>query len=805
MSGSYDDSFTTTYGTIKYSIDGGNSYNEISANSVQGNNGEGEEARVSYTITTSSENILLKIKPVTGMTYHGSSEESTITVNPSDTKFVSFDVAPQNSETYEVRFGTGSWTVGNVNVTTINKTETQMLTAADTIMLTNFDIDTMEVRLRASDGFSTTLTVTDGKTAISNYQADGCLPMGADYFTFEVVEKSNNNGGDDNPEETVPNGYLYIRDVNYQNIDYVTAQSDFGYIQYTVDGNTWNWVTESMKNESVLEDTTVYNISNATGIRVLSQYEYTCSLRGNSTDVMENEIRLAILDLTTGEIIPEENYSNWEEFENDENLIMVRVNECSLLDNSTFNSDGYTLTFNPHNILWYNDLDTAVEHQNVDKTESDWYEKLVEDCLVVNGYVDIISCVSVENASYAGKEINDEKIRWSGVCGEQESGNWYDPITGKLLGAGLAAYEGSILTLKFVPYYGYQFTEASINGNELTPVEGEPYTYTFTFPRGTFHMSAMFKSAEEAGTSDIADGFATGFGSVKSVSGTDGDKSINGNLKLIGNDAAISEGMEKSMETALENSNNHMEIIDGAYIELNLGSYAKKGDLNEFWNVPLTETDENVMITLAVTDEVAAKIEAANGKCSIVRQHISGDNVSYTVLHAIYNAEDKTVTFESNQFSTFALATDSLEEYSITEGADGNVSYDSGTYRIKVDADYSKFVSLYIDGYEVSKDNYTVEKGSTIITLKAAYVNTLLDGAHTIRVNYTDGYAETKLTISRPSGDLDKSQENTTKTVVKNNKVPKAGDNTPFGLFMTLELISGAALILIIKKRVICR
>lgn len=50
-----------------------------------------------------------------------------------------------------------------------------------------------------------------------------------------------------------------------------------------------------------------------------------------------------------------------------------------------------------------------------------------------------------------------------------------------------------------------------------------------------------------------------------------------------------------------------------------------------------------------------------------------------------------------------------------------------------------KFAGIQIDGTILNRSNYTVTSGSTILSLKANYLNTLQDGKHTLTILYTDG------------------------------------------------------------------
>ena len=101
--------------------------------------------------------------------------------------------------TYTVDFGEGSWTVGDVNVTTDKRGE-QVLAENDSITLLAFNADTMEVKLSLGDELITTLTVTDKATSLSAKKCEESLPSGT--LTFSVVAKSSDDGGDGSDDST---------------------------------------------------------------------------------------------------------------------------------------------------------------------------------------------------------------------------------------------------------------------------------------------------------------------------------------------------------------------------------------------------------------------------------------------------------------------------------------------------------------------------------------------------------------------------------------------------------------------------
>jgi len=81
----------------------------------------------------------------------------------------------------------------------------------------------------------------------------------------------------------------------------------------------------------------------------------------------------------------------------------------------------------------------------------------------------------------------------------------------------------------------------------------------------------------------------------------------------------------------------------------------------------------------------------------------------------------------------------------------------SGDLTGTIDAPYSEFVRLIRDGVEVDPTNYTVAEGSTVITLKEAYLKTLKNGTYTVKVEFKGGYAETTLKVSVTAVEISKS------------------------------------------------
>lgn len=91
---------------------------------------------------------------------------------------------------------------------------------------------------------------------------------------------------------------------------------------------------------------------------------------------------------------------------------------------------------------------------------------------------------------------------------------------------------------------------------------------------------------------------------------------------------------------------------------------------------------------------------------------------------------------------------------------------------------YLKFIGIEVDGKAVDKENYTAVSGSTVITLKAEYLETLSVGKHILTVQYTDGEASCEFEV------LAKDSITT----------PGTGDSSDILLWIFLLFVSGGVL-----------
>ena len=126
------------------------------------------------------------------------------------------------------------------------------------------------------------------------------------------------------------------------------------------------------------------------------------------------------------------------------------------------------------------------------------------------------------------------------------------------------------------------------------------------------------------------------------------------------------------------------------------------------------------------------------------------------------------------------------KEYKVIEGANQKYTIDgSKNATFRIDAEYNLFENggkVYVDNTLVDNNNYTSKSGSTIITLKDAYLKTLSVGEHTLKVAFTDGgETTTKFVIAKKveeNKDNDNNNNNNNDNSDKNDNIDNNTSNT---------------------------
>lgn len=264
---------------------------------------------------------------------------------------------------------------------------------------------------------------------------------------------------------------------------------------------------------------------------------------------------------------------------------------------------------------------------------------------------------------------------------------------------------------------------------------------------------------------------------------------------------------------------------------------------------------KSINTTVTILDS-NAEIEALYKKIVPVHTHTYGkwsyDNIGHWQECTDPLCPNKAYTIKYQGYHQFSTSRDTtcnicdykrtLPTYNFIDGANGewlkNSNKDLG---FKTDGEFSKFTGVKVDGTLIGADKYTAVTGSTLVTLKKDYLETLSVGKHTLSVVYTDGECTTEFEVKnkvvekpgteedtkpgteteKPKPDVEKPtlpEEGKKPSTETKKPVPSKGDkkadvksekkkslNTAYsynmGQWMALLLMSGFVLVLTVFKK----
>lgn len=194
-------------------------------------------------------------------------------------------------------------------------------------------------------------------------------------------------------------------------------------------------------------------------------------------------------------------------------------------------------------------------------------------------------------------------------------------------GGHIAVEAGKQVTVRLTPDYGYQLKGVSLNGGVTLAPQAEVSTFTFTMPDTNVHFKGIFTRTE--------DEINTSGKKVSSASVENGANAApSGNLRLI-----VADSNEDTTNALAQVEN----AVSAEAVNLTLNQIVSKGNGTN-WENPVTEFSQPVKMNLKVADyDTAAGYE-------VVREH----NGNLTKLTTSVS-EDGTLTFETNQFSTYFI------------------------------------------------------------------------------------------------------------------------------------------------------
>ena len=181
-------------------------------------------------------------------------------------------------------------------------------------------------------------------------------------------------------------------------------------------------------------------------------------------------------------------------------------------------------------------------------------------------------------------------------------------------------------------------------------------------------------------------------------------------------------------------------------IKKNLVAIMSVRIINDRHDVELEETDKGYKLFLNIDKETISSVTKPHAARVLDEETLELEEAQKME----YSDEEAGVVLKLNNIGVYLLYEDLSIYYEFLDGT-GNPTYNlkkDTTLTLKVDAEYDKFLDVYMDGKKVDKKNYDSKAGSTVVTLKKEYMQSLKEGKHDIKIDFTDGEADTTLTVT---------------------------------------------------------
>ena len=250
--------------------------------------------------------------------------------------------------------------------------------------------------------------------------------------------------------------------------------------------------------------------------------------------------------------------------------------------------------------------------------------------------------------------------------------------------------------------------------------------------------------------------------------------------------------------------------------------YVTNGDVENY-----NPTNVNIPIYGLSFIKITASVEGGHGEIVLASEDVNLENVledaevkfaltpedGYQVKSVTVDGERTTVS--SNQVTVKAINKDMTVvatferipfKYEFLEGAGQTVDLGKqSTATFRIDANRELYGALYVDDLEVT--TATITSGSTVVTLPKEFLESLKEGTHTLRVDFTDnGVAATTFTVKAAEAvptedktDTDTKEETKTTEETKTSNTPKTGDKVLVDIY--IAIVSGLAVFMIIDHK----
>ncbi|MDO5123302.1 MAG: dockerin type I repeat-containing protein [Eubacteriales bacterium] len=233
-------------------------------------------------------------------------------------------------------------------------------------------------------------------------------------------------------------------------------------------------------------------------------------------------------------------------------------------------------------------------------------------------------------------------------------------------GGGAVLPVGSVVTVKLIPDYGYQLTSFGINGGDFVTGD-EQSVFTFEIKPGNAHLGAHFTPVEDKmiSSSDTVTG-----GSIELGSGMTGGSA---QLEISDAENELNDEKIRAFEAAADN----YTITD--YLNLDLYNVYYKGstDADDVWKNEVNTLENDATVSVSLADSPIS--DTANISDIVIIHNIHNGEDFETIPVESYDPETNTITFRTDSFSTYAIATNGFAYKLGDADLDGKINIKDAT------------------------------------------------------------------------------------------------------------------------------
>lgn len=237
---------------------------------------------------------------------------------------------------------------------------------------------------------------------------------------------------------------------------------------------------------------------------------------------------------------------------------------------------------------------------------------LRDDDLLKNGTVEILDIKDEAGNSIDLRYVNQDLEKNTGVA---------------------VVIPGSTVVFRLKPDYGYQLTSIKINDEVLTAGE-EQSTFEYVMPDTNVHISGIFEKVE-----DRVDAVAE---DIKSGTVKLGEGELDSGSAIL---SVLDAEMSKEAKDDLAASVKEYKV--SSYLNIKLNQILYKGTAEDVWSNQIKQLQNKATITLQLARDIDGD------EFVIVHEKQDG---TYEVIPAVYDAKNRTITFQTSGFSNYAIA-----------------------------------------------------------------------------------------------------------------------------------------------------